>query len=200
MHVRNPFLAVLLALGLLAALAVLSVTSIPLAEPSQQEVVAAKKIGGYEVVLNWPKPLPDDDLSHDGWTWGSGAGVWAESPDKVWIQQRGEIELPAGAAPWTFAGLLDPPRTNTGRWPYSGSSISPRSRSLVSCRLESSTHTTAPPCSMHDSEREPRVAGSGAKRSTSIGVGCVITSTFWREIIFRFHRSGICSSARMKST
>ena len=120
MHVRNHFLAVLLALGLLAALAVLSVTSIPLAEPSEQEVVAAKKIGGYEVVLNWPKPLPDDDLSHDGWTWGSGAGVWAESPDKVWIQQRGEIELPAGAAPWTFAGLLDPQRTNTGRWPYSG--------------------------------------------------------------------------------
>ena len=32
-------------------------------------------MGDYEVVLDWPKPLPDTDLSHDGWTWGSGAGV-----------------------------------------------------------------------------------------------------------------------------
>jgi hypothetical protein len=80
----------------------------------------AGRMGGYEVVRDWPKPLPDTDLSHDGWTWGSGCGVWAESPDKVWICQRGEIELPPGAKPWTFAGLLEPPRTNTGRWPYSG--------------------------------------------------------------------------------
>ena len=122
MHVRDPLVAVLSALGLVALLAVLSSTHIPaVAEPSQQGGEAkAKRIGGYEVALNWPKPLPDDDLSHDGWTWGSGAGVWAESPDKVWVQQRGEIELPPDAAPWTFAGLLDPPRTNTGRWPYSG--------------------------------------------------------------------------------
>ena len=78
------------------------------------------RIGGYEVVPNWPKPLPDTDLSHNGWTWGSGCGAWAESPDKVWICQRGEVELPPGAEPWTFVGLLKPPRTNTGRWPYSG--------------------------------------------------------------------------------
>ena len=77
-------------------------------------------MGDYEVVLNWPKPLPDDDLSHDGWTWGSGAGVFAESPDKVWVAQRGEIELPPGAEPWICACLLDPRRTNTGRRPYSG--------------------------------------------------------------------------------
>ena len=77
-------------------------------------------MGGYEVVENWPKPLPDTDLSHDGWTWGSGCGAWAESPDKVWICQRGEVELPARRKPWTFVGLLTPPRTNTGRWPYSG--------------------------------------------------------------------------------
>ena len=77
-------------------------------------------MGGYEVVENWPKPLPDTDLSHDRWTWGSGCGAWAESPDKVWICQRGEIELPPGVKPWTFVGLLTPPRTNTGRWPYAG--------------------------------------------------------------------------------
>jgi len=78
-------------------------------------------MGGY-TVADWPKPLPDskDGVTHAGWTWGSGCGVWAESPDKVWVCQRGEIELPPGAKPWTFAGLLTPPRTNTGRWPYSG--------------------------------------------------------------------------------
>jgi DNA-binding beta-propeller fold protein YncE len=64
--------------------------------------------------------LPDDDLSHDGWTWGSASGVWAESADKVWVAQRGEIELPPGAPPWISAGQLDPPRTNTGRRPYAG--------------------------------------------------------------------------------
>ena len=91
--------------------------------PVQQQPTGengGRRMGGYEVVENWPKPLPDKDLSHAGWTWGSGCGVWAESPDKVWICQRGEIELPPGAKPWTFAGLLKPPRTNTGRWPYSG--------------------------------------------------------------------------------
>ncbi len=31
------------------------------------------RMGDYEVVPDWPKPLPDTDLSHDGWTWGSGA-------------------------------------------------------------------------------------------------------------------------------
>ena len=26
--------------------------------------------GPYQVVENWPKPLPDTRHSHDGWTWG----------------------------------------------------------------------------------------------------------------------------------
>ena len=55
-----------------------------------------------------------------GWTWGSGAGVLAESPDKVWVAQRSEIQLPPGATPWICACLLTPRRTNTGRRPYSG--------------------------------------------------------------------------------
>ncbi len=102
--------------------------SAPMSKPAPAPTVTAAPtptiqavdMGDYEVVLNWPKPLPDDDLSHDGWTWGSGAGVFAESPDKVWVAQRGEIELPPGAEPWICACLLDPRRTNTGRRPYSG--------------------------------------------------------------------------------
>ncbi len=85
-----------------------------------EQTVQSVDMGDYEVVLDWPKPLPDDDLSHDGWTWGSGAGVLVESPDKVWVAQRGEIELPPGAEPWICPCLLEPRRTNTGRRPYSG--------------------------------------------------------------------------------
>ncbi len=97
----------------LAPTAVSTMTPIP---PTIESV----DMGDYEVVLNWPKPLPNDDLSHDGWTFGSGAGVFAESPDKVWVAQRGEIELPPGAPPWICACLLEPRRTNTGRRAYSG--------------------------------------------------------------------------------
>jgi hypothetical protein len=43
--------------------------------------------GPYEVVPDWPKPM------HDGWTWGSVAAVWAESPDRVFIFQRGELPV-----------------------------------------------------------------------------------------------------------
>ena len=72
---------------------------IPAASQGQpQQAVRKVDMGDYEPVVPWPKPLPDTDLSHDGWTWGSGAGVWAESPDKVWVMQRGDISLPPGAA------------------------------------------------------------------------------------------------------
>jgi len=40
--------------------------------------------GHYQVVEDWPKPLPDDRHSHDGWTWGSMGGVYAETPDRIW--------------------------------------------------------------------------------------------------------------------
>ena len=44
--------------------------------------------GPYEVVSNWPQPL-----HNDGWSWGSVAGVWAETPDRVFVFQRGELEV-----------------------------------------------------------------------------------------------------------
>src|SRR5918996_1484731 len=118
-YARNPLAFSILAV--LVLLAPIALTGNANAAAQEQAGEGPRRMGGYEVVENWPKPLPDgpDGVKHDGWTWGSGCGVWAESPDKVWICQRGEIELPPGAKPWTFAGLLTPPRTNTGRWPYS---------------------------------------------------------------------------------
>jgi DNA-binding beta-propeller fold protein YncE len=69
--------------------------------------------GPYKVVENWPKPLPDDRHSHAGWTWGSFGGVYAESPDRIWIAMRGELPLPEGAAPWTPYAALNPTRGNS---------------------------------------------------------------------------------------
>ena len=73
--------------------------------------------GPYQVVEDWPRPLPDDRHSHDGWTWGSFGGVYAESPDRIWIAMRGELPLQEGMEPWQAYGATDvvgnaPPTTD----------------------------------------------------------------------------------------
>src|SRR5687767_13759861 len=68
--------------------------------------------GPYQVVENWPKPLPDTRHSHAGWTWGSFGGVYAETPNRIWIAMRGELPLPADAKPWTPYAALTPSRGN----------------------------------------------------------------------------------------
>jgi hypothetical protein len=73
------------------------------------------EFGPYEVVDNWPQPLPDgpDGVKHEGWTWGSNGAIWAETPDRIWIAQRGELPLPPKAKPWTPYGMLNPSRGNS---------------------------------------------------------------------------------------
>ena len=110
--IRNPrpFGAVLMTCVLLGAAALVSFgvpTSLAAQQAGGQDI-----FGPYEVVPKWPKPLPDTNHSHDGWTWGSTSGVYVESPDKVWVIQRGELPLPEGAPPWTPYALLD--RRSTG--------------------------------------------------------------------------------------
>jgi hypothetical protein len=84
------------------------------AAPAPQEPGGQENFGPYEVVENWPQPLPDgpDGVTHAGWTWGSVGSVYAESPDRIWVAQRGELPLPADAKPWTPYGMLQPPRGN----------------------------------------------------------------------------------------
>jgi sugar lactone lactonase YvrE len=48
--------------------------------------------GHYAVVADWPKPLAQLP-GHDGWTWGATQSVFAESPDRVFVLQRGELPL-----------------------------------------------------------------------------------------------------------
>jgi hypothetical protein len=79
-----------------------------------QERGGQEEFGPYELVDNWPQPLPDgpDGIKHEGWTWGSVGGLYAETPDRIWVAMRGELPLPAGAKPWTPYGLLNPTRGN----------------------------------------------------------------------------------------
>ena len=92
-------------LVMLFALVVLTPAAI-----EQQERGGQEEFGPYEPVPNWPQPLPDgpDGVKHEGWTWGSVGAVYAETPDRIWIAQRGELPLPAGAKPWTPYALLNP--------------------------------------------------------------------------------------------
>ena len=55
--------------------------------------------GAYDIVPNWPKPLTSRP-GHEKWTWGAGQSVFAESPNRVFILQRGE--LPQLARPATI--------------------------------------------------------------------------------------------------
>ena len=112
---------------LLTAMVVVSVGFVSCSAPSSAPEAAASaeqaapqekggqdEFGPYEPVANWPQPLPDgpDGVKHDGWTWGSVGAIYAETPDRIWIAQRGELPLPQGAKPWTPYAMLQPTRGN----------------------------------------------------------------------------------------
>ena len=54
--------------------------------------------GAYDVDASWPKDLTTLP-GHQGWTFGAGQSVFAESPNRVFVLQRGE--LPAIPRPMT---------------------------------------------------------------------------------------------------
>jgi DNA-binding beta-propeller fold protein YncE len=120
MRKTGPSIVILL--GLLVAFAVVGCSREPEraaaeavpAEPQSQERGGQEEFGPYEPVANWPKALPDgpDGVKHAGWTWGSVGGLFAETPDRIWIAMRGELPLPQGAAAWTPYGMLVPPIGN----------------------------------------------------------------------------------------
>jgi hypothetical protein len=64
------------------------------AQPATAAVPAEKGgwdiTGPYEVVADWPKPLSNLP-GHENWTWGAVQGIFAESPNRVFIVQRGEL-------------------------------------------------------------------------------------------------------------
>jgi streptogramin lyase len=48
--------------------------------------------GPYEVVAGWPKDISTLP-GHDKWTWGAAQGVFAESPNRVYLLFRGELPV-----------------------------------------------------------------------------------------------------------
>ena len=119
MRARSSSLSAVLTIGLLASAALAGCsappeTPAPTTAAPPQEKGGQEEFGPYEVVADWPKPLPDgpDGVKHDGWTWGSNGAVYAETPDRIWIAMRGELPLPPGTKPWTPYGMLNPTRGN----------------------------------------------------------------------------------------
>src|SRR5687768_11538593 len=108
-HLRTLGAWALAAFGVFTSLLLTGVTPAQVQRQSAQDW----PFGPYQVVENWPKPLPDKLHSHDSWTWGSMGSVYAETPDRIWIAQRGELPLPQGAKPWTPYAALDPTRGNS---------------------------------------------------------------------------------------
>jgi hypothetical protein len=79
--------------SLLLGTIALGITAVP---AFVQEKGGEGETGPYDVVANWP-----GSLDHPGWTWGSQSGVFAETPDRVFILSRGEVPekkpVPGGA-------------------------------------------------------------------------------------------------------
>src|SRR5438874_9716268 len=75
-------------LGLFAcAIAVGTLAMVPAAVQQMQEKGGEEETGPYDVVPDWPKPL----ASHDAeWGYGTVAGVFAETPDRVLVVTRGD--------------------------------------------------------------------------------------------------------------
>ena len=76
--------------------------------------------GAYEIVKDWPKNISTIP-GNEKWTWGAGQGIYAESPNRVFLLFRGElpnirrpqskllpefgpsIQFPIGRLPWRDA-------------------------------------------------------------------------------------------------
>ena len=54
----------------------------------------------YEVVEGWPKPF-----ASEGFAWGGNSGVFVDSPDRIFVVQRGETRLP-DPVPAGFSGFV----------------------------------------------------------------------------------------------
>jgi hypothetical protein len=88
-----------LALGLVALITLVVVTSDPLsAQRRGRGGFAAvpgvkggqEMFGPYDVAAGWPKDISTLP-GHEEWTWGAGQSVFAESPDRVYLLFRGEL-------------------------------------------------------------------------------------------------------------
>src|SRR4030095_1811016 len=83
------------------ALALIGYVHAPVAGQTTPTSIAAasSERGGQDVFGAYdgaasPKPLPTLP-GHEAWTWGAGQYVFAESPNRVFVLQRGELPVVA---------------------------------------------------------------------------------------------------------
>ena len=55
--------------------------------------------GPYNVAEKWPLPL---SVAKPGYIWGSTGGIFAETPNRIFIANRGELKLPEKLCPITI--------------------------------------------------------------------------------------------------
>jgi len=72
---------------ILAAVFTWGVLSVPAL--SQQKKGGEEETGPYEVAAKWPLPI-----APPGYVWGSQGGVFAETPNRVFLLNRGALKLP----------------------------------------------------------------------------------------------------------
>jgi hypothetical protein len=68
--------------------------------------------GPYEVVPDWPKPLSSMKGHDPTWSWGSAEGIYAETPNRIYLFERGEmpvLERPRNTAVPEFGPSLSFP-------------------------------------------------------------------------------------------
>ena len=94
--------------------------------------------GPYDVVKGWPKDI-STVAGNEKWTWGAGQSVFAESPNRIYVLQRGQLPkiprpatkkltefgpsvvFPIGRLPYRDATVSSPPAAGgTGQDPRDG--------------------------------------------------------------------------------
>jgi hypothetical protein len=94
--------------------------------------------GPYDIVKGWPKDISTVP-GNEKWTWGAGQSIFAESPDRIYVLQRGELPnikrpatkklddfgpsvvFPIGRLPYRDATVSSPPAAGgTGQDPKDG--------------------------------------------------------------------------------
>lgn len=86
------------AVPLSSAMILLSLAADPPPVSAQEVELGPVGPSPYEVVRGWHKPFSDP-----GFTFGGNSGVFAESPDRIFVAQRGETRLPEPVPP-EYAG------------------------------------------------------------------------------------------------
>lgn len=98
MRIRSRVMITVMSLSAAAGLATV-VSKAQTAAPSKAVISGPVGPSPYEVVRGWAKPF-----SQPGFAFGGNSGVFADTPDRIIIAQRGETRLP-NPLPSTFAGF-----------------------------------------------------------------------------------------------